>query len=796
MGVDELFAVLPGEIDARCSVGGKGRALASLTRAGLPVPAWFAVPPDAFEASVAGETAARLAAASSGAEAQKLLAGVAPADRVSAQIHEALAALGSAAAYAVRSSALEEDGASRSFAGQLESFLRIDAARVVDRVAAVWRSGFSDRLVSYRREAGLAPLAGVPAVIVQRMVEGEVSGVAFSADPVSGRRGIAVVAAVRGLGEPLVSGALTGDTWRVDRAGRVVGREPGDAGGSGLDDARVLEAAALVRRAEALFGSPQDIEWTVADGRLWLLQSRPITTLAGLPDPDAPRMLWDNANIIESYGGITSPLTFSFARRAYENVYREFCRLMRVPEPVIAANAATFAGMLGLVDGRVYYSLLNWYRVVALLPGYAANRRFLDQMLGVRGETPGPAPAGAPTAATGGRLRLAATAVTVGVRVLTLPRRIERFSARMRAALGDGRPDMSSWRPDELVAHYRALERQLIARWDAPVVNDFATMIFHGLLRRLAAAWAGDTTGALANELLLAGRELVSEEPARRVREMAGLAAGDDALVRALCEGEAAAALDAARRLPALERALADYLARFGDRCPGELKLESLTLHDDPLPLLRAVGQLARSHGAGGAPAAARTERQRETALARAQRALAGHPLRRLAFGWVLRRTRAGVRARENLRFERTRVFGRARQVFVELGRRLAALDRLDEARDVFYLEQDELLGSVEGWATTADLKGLVATRKAEYARLPLAGAAARPLRDDRLPARGRAARRGGRPRGGPRARRCAGRGAAPAPCGAPCAWSRTPRGRRCAAARSSSPSGPTPGGC
>ena len=305
MGVDVRYVVLPGEIDARCRVGGKGRALAALTRAGLPVPEWFAVPPDAFEASVTGEAAARLAAASTGAEAHTLLAGVAPAERVSAQIDAALAALGSGGTYAVRSSAQEEDGARRSFAGQLESFLRVAAAQVADRVAAVWRSGFSERLVRYRREAGLAPLAGVPAVIVQRMVEGEVSGVAFSADPVSGRRGIAVVAAVRGLGESLVSGAVTGDSWRVDRAGRIVGREMGDAGESGLDDARVPEAAALARRAEALFGSPQDIEWTLADGRLWLLQSRPITTLAGLPDPDAPRMLWDNANIVESYGGVT-----------------------------------------------------------------------------------------------------------------------------------------------------------------------------------------------------------------------------------------------------------------------------------------------------------------------------------------------------------------------------------------------------------------------------------------------------------------------------------------------------------
>jgi pyruvate,water dikinase len=195
---------------------------------------------------------------------------------------------------------------------------------------------------------------------------------------------------------------------------------------------------------------------------------------------------------------------------------------------------------------------------------------------------------------------------------------------------------------------------------------------------------------------------------------MAALATGDAALVRQLCEGEAAAASEAARRLPELEHALADYLERFGERCPEELKLESPTLHDDPLPLLRAIGQEARLQAAGKAAGGdGGSCRQDDLRL----RALAGHPLRRLVFGWVLRRTRACVQARENLRFERTRVFGRARLVLLELGRRLVAIDRLDDARDVLYLEQDELIGAVEGWATTADLRVLAAARKAEYAR-------------------------------------------------------------------------------
>ena len=96
------------------------------------------------------------------------------------------------------------------------------------------------------------------------------------------------------------------------------------------------------------------------------------------------RRIWDNSNIIESYNGVVSPLTFSFAREAYAGVYRQFCRMLRVPAPVIAAHDDLFGNMLGLVRGRVYYNLLNWYRLLALLPGFAANRRFMEQMMGVR----------------------------------------------------------------------------------------------------------------------------------------------------------------------------------------------------------------------------------------------------------------------------------------------------------------------------------------------------------------------------------------------------------------------------
>jgi pyruvate,water dikinase len=735
--------LFPDEVGPASPVGGKARALADMDQSGLPIPAWFVVLPSAFDASIAPDVPTGLDTR----EMQRRASSMELADDVAAEVAHALARLAPTEDYfAVRSSALEEDSSGRSFAGQLDSALFVARAEVPAKIASVWASGFSERLSCYRREAGLGPLTEAPAVIVQRMIGGDVSGVAFSADPVSGRRAISVVGAVPGLGSALVSGEAVADTWRVDLGGKIVERSvesksvmhladaaapdgirtvpvpPERTAAPALADEQVREVARLARQAEAHFGRPQDIEWTLRGTEFFLLQSRPITALAERSDPDARSALWENANIIESYSGITTPLTFSFARRAYENAYREFCRLLRVPDDTIEANSDMFCCMLGLVRGRVYYNLYNWYRLVALLPGYRLNRRFMEQMMGVRETLPEHAAEAQATrnseAWLWDALRATRSLVSLAVGILTLPRRMARFYQRLQGALGTERPDFSGKRSDELVAYYRSLESRILTHWDAPIVNDFATMIFHGLLRRLAAAWADDRKGTLVNDLLCADRGMVSEEPARRVQAMARLAVADVQLIHALCEGTLPSLRAAMRRHPDLERELQSYLAKFGDRCMEELKLESMTLHDDPTPLLRAVGHYARCLAENGAREKERADTKvREQAELHVRRALGRNLLRRMVFAWVLRKTRECVQARENLRFERTRVFGRARQILLEIGKRFAAIDCVDSPRDIVYLELDEALGFVEGRVTTTDLKGLIALRKAEFAR-------------------------------------------------------------------------------
>ena len=741
------WILTPAEAALSPAAGGKARALANAENAGLTAPPWFVVSTAAFEASL--ERAGSLDRLCLEGELRR-------------ELMTAVATLSpNGESLAVRSSAADEDGTSHSFAGQLESYLGVRPEEVPARVLDVWRSAFTERMLAYRQEHALGSSAGRPAVLVQRMVLPRAAGVAFSADPVSGRRGVAVISAVLGLGTTLVSGEADADTWLVARDGAIIDRrvalkrtmdvvegqrdsritavevQPDLVNAPALSDAEVRAVASLARAAARHFGRPQDVEWALAE-RLYLLQSRPITSLSAMSDPDGRLAIWDNSNIVESYSGVTSPLTFSFAREIYGHVYEQFCLMMGVPARLVTAHDEMFRNMLGLIRGRLYYNLLNWYRMLALLPGYRVNARFMEQMMGVKEPLPedalGEAAHGPHTRALNS-LYLARTIAGLLVNHFTVNRRVDAFYRRLDEALRPPDPPLEDRRPDELVAHYRWLRGQLLLKWDAPLVNDFFAMIFYGVLRKLVVKWC-DADGTLQNDLISGEGGIVSAEPAVRMQRMARLAATSETVIERLLSGNLDEARAGLKSLPVVEAEYVAYLDKFGERTVNELKLESETLLDDPLPLLRAVGALSRRMASGIADGhvlqASAGDRLRQQAARRVSAALGGRPGRRILFGWTLRHARRRVRDRENLRLERTRLFGRVRRIFIELGRQFHAADLLEHPRDIFYLEVDEVLAFVEGRGTTTNLRGLAALRKSEFR-----GYSEAPPPDERFETRG-----------------------------------------------------------
>jgi pyruvate, water dikinase len=293
-----------GFADAAClevdAAGGKGASLARMAALGLPVPPGFVVHADTLAEALGPRVEElRQALAADKASVHDMVAGCDIPGELAEAVEAAYDELGDEPAVAVRSSACAEDSQEASFAGQQETYLHVrGAADVLERIRECWASFFSERALFYREQKGSLDDLGM-AVVVQRMVDAEVAGVLFTNDPVQRRRDRMVVEAVFGLGEAVVSGQVTPDHYVLARDGTVKKRRlttqpyavvrdpaggvreeplPEERGGAEtLDEEQLRRLAEVGRGLEERLGRPQDIEWAIEGGELFVLQARPVT---------------------------------------------------------------------------------------------------------------------------------------------------------------------------------------------------------------------------------------------------------------------------------------------------------------------------------------------------------------------------------------------------------------------------------------------------------------------------------------------------------------------------------------
>ncbi len=678
--MDQINYMIGGKASSDPSeVGGKAATLSQLS-ALFPIPDWIVVPTYAFVQIKQGNNQSTAAFEN--------------------EIKEAIQVLDpeETAQFAVRSSAIAEDGEKASFAGQFSSYLNVNKDQVIEKVYCVLESGNSQNVSEYKKNIHHLEGEGT-AVIIQKMVHAEMAGVAFSVDPITGDPETCIINATKGLADQLVSGEVNGDTYYTDRSGRIQ-KQTLCSQNRILNDALISQIVDLTIRVENHFGKPQDIEWAIEKGKLYLVQARPITNLKAHHLTGVEKTIWDNSNIVESYSGVTSPLTFSFARYVYEHVYRSFCKVMNVSQEKINRESQRFATLLGYINGHVYYNLINWYYILALFPGFKINRHFMEEMMGVSEPLPDDAVAKIITREPSFMERvkdgfsLFRTLFGLIFHQINLSKTINRFYKRLNESLSSPK-SLQTLSLDLLAQEYRTLENNLLSHWDAPLINDFLCMIAFGISRKLLKKFKGDEGLRFHNDFMIGQGDIISAEPVMRIREMAQMARGNDEVVKRLIEGDQSTI----SKIPELESLYHEYLNKFGDRCLQELKLESPTLHDDPKTLLQAIGHMAM-----------KSEKQ----LERSETKLSMNPIK----NWLVLRSvhwaKRLVRNRENLRFERTRVFGRVRKIFIEIGQRLFELNYLQDPRDIFFLEVSEIMGIIEGTATTNHIESMIRQRKDE----------------------------------------------------------------------------------
>jgi len=749
----------PGD-QLRILAGGKAHNLHTLAAAGFPVPRWAVLGTDAFHAAVA---AAGLQLSDAPQSLSDRLREAAHAESIVRELTipaAVLDAIGAALDYvgdtsvAVRSSGRQEDGASHSFAGLFDTILNVTGpAAVEEAVRRCWASAFSERVVRYRHMRGLDfhdfndfALA----VIVQRLVQPRSSGVMFTADPVTGSPDRILINGVLGLGEGLVSGTVDSDSVVVDkRTGEMVDenvavkQEMIVAGlGGGVRMVAVpgeqqqhcsigpeLRASLieLGSRVEDHFGAPQDIEWAADESNTWILQSRPITTSInqkpyaaehlGEDVPPGDLRIWDNSNIIESFAGVTSPLTFTTASKLYTDVYRAYARSLRVPSAQLDQMESWLPVMLGQFNGHVYYNLLHWYRMVGIAPGYPLNRRVLEVALGVsepldRRTARGLRPFRFSNALVKGFSR-ARTTVTYARRFWSLDALVARFDSAFEEFVDrHGLTDVSELDGPHAYRLFRQIHNEVADIWGPMMVLDAILLTSVGVLAVLTKMFLPHAPEWFGFAVVNPGTDVVSIEPARALADVAAFARDhadlwafiDEAapdVAYPLLVGRAADASDAgAPQWRELLGKIDEYIDRFGYRCLDELKLEAPDLRQDPSGIFHMLRM---------APA---EETQRASDSAQAYLDAHLHGARRKIFDALRRKIQRAATHREHLRFCRTQGFGILKSLVAVMGRDLEQRGIIDESADIFLLRLNELFTVYEGSMTGEAARAAIARRR------------------------------------------------------------------------------------
>lgn len=687
--------------------GGKGANLGELIRAGFPVPDGFVITTDAY---VAAASAAAVDPKDPKAARAKLIEAAMPAE-IANSVRDAYRALGGRVA--VRSSATAEDLPEASFAGQQDTILDVEGDdALLDAVRRCWASLWNERAVSYRATNAVDERALRLAVVVQRMVPATIAGVLFTADPITGRRRRAAIDAVRGLGEQLVSGAVNPDHYLVDTTTGAVLERRGDI----LDDAGLREIAAMGARIEAHYGKPQDIEWAIDEQKLWIVQSRDITTLypipASAPDPERDLRVYFSASVAQ---GVLQPFT-PMGIETFRLLSAAFASAVGRPlaDPAAGASVIADAGLRLWVDlaavlrnSAARQIPVRVFSIMEARSSVIYTRLLDDPRLAPRG---------------GSRIR-AIVSILRAVEHAGVPPWVIRAFLRPEATRDRVLRDMESLvtsdvgpltTPGERLDAFERLLVTIPPRMFPRLVGVAAAgLVSYNRVARLLRGVASD------DEMRTVLRGLPFNPTTEMDLDLWAIArrARDDPSSRTALADRAPVELSADYRRgalpPVLQQELETFLVRYGHRAIAEIDLGLPRWSEDPSHLLGAIANYQRLDTAALAPDAQFARGAREADATIATLLSRVHGPRRFVARKLLRRVRALAGVREAPKFQVVRVFARGRAILAPVGVALAADGRVAAADDIWFLTLHDARRAVAG----EDMHARVAERRAEYRR-------------------------------------------------------------------------------
>ncbi|MBO4493925.1 MAG: phosphoenolpyruvate synthase [Ruminococcus sp.] len=587
--------------------------------------------------------------------------------------------------YSVRSSADCEDGDSMSFAGQFSTCLNVRGIELGKYVRRCLSS--SETAEEYMISMGKDPEEAHITAIIQKMVPSELSGVIFTANP-QGILNETVIVVGRGLGCNVVEDRTDVTHYYYNTTDDLYCLERQNDSPL-LTDEQLKELINISKKICCIFGRRQDIEFAVESGKIYVLQSRPVTSLTD----DAVTVL-DSSNISESYPGISLPMTESFVNEVYYQVFRSCIKRATKNDGTAERIDASLRKMTDSANGRIYYRISNWYDIILLLPFSKRIIPIWQEMLGVRDKevTHGDKKAGFMT-----KLRV----TTSFFQLLSTNRRnmkkLEEYFGDVYKRYSNAISGTDD--PETLLELYCGLRDELAEHWDLTLVNDLYTFIFTGLLKKCLTRKYGEKGQELTNLFIAGSRDIESMRPVKMLADIKKCFTESGALDDLRYVTDEDSFERALSKCSNGARLISQYIDLYGDRCPEELKLETVTYRMKPYLLAKNIVSAAECG----------TTTEKEL------------PKRGILADIFARKAAAGIRLRESSRMSRGRIFGLVREIINKTAEALCAQGRLSNSDDIYYLRFDELFEAVGNKNT--ELRELVRKRRETYRsfeKLPL----------------------------------------------------------------------------
>ena len=601
----------------------------------------------------------------------------------------------------VRSSAMSEDSASASFAGQHSTFLYTTADTLIANVKKSLASAWGFGVLSYRLHHGL-DIRGIQyAMVLQKMVFATRAGIAFSMNS-HGNMADSVINCGYGMGEGIVMDKVAVDCYHVNRAMRSITRSvvkkeqamqfsedlgihlaemPQDKQSiAALSDVEIFTVFDTVIQAEKLLGKPADIEFVWGDdGLLYLLQMRPITTIHR-----EDLVVLDNTNIIESYPNVTLPLSYSFASMAYTNLFRRSAKAFWVSDQKFDANHEVFDHLIEHFYGRVYYRLDNWYRMMALVYNSKRSMQAWETAVGL------------PDSASSNYNFSILGKVKTALSVLWLVLNYKKGNRRFFVHFAKSYQQFKAYKqfensPKELWGHLEQCIERTFEEYHLTVVNDYLAFKAFGWLQDAIRDAKISENPELANELVVGQGGVESELAVMAFLNIKAQVLENPTLMSIFTQEDSEVLHQI--KTPEFEKFYQDwnnYLERFGDRTLAELKLEVKSPRRNPEMLVQLVKSQLDTN------MTAENFKERQGKIFQSAQTLVKAKLKWWMpktwwFNLTLGLSRYGLANRENMRFCRTRVYSASKDIFLAMADLMVKSGDIETADDIFYFTMDEI---------------------------------------------------------------------------------------------------------